>query len=168
MKNVLDMSPNEGKVLWAVVARNQDDALLQTHGADWTTKFDYNGFSGRLEGIDVIDAKTQTSVFNMTYTYDPNGAVKGRSELVEGRDEVFHMDGHSRLKEWLLDAGAGVQTSAYTYDAIDNLENVSVSGGASGRTRSSSHTAITASRTLSTIGRRRSIHRASNTTRAGV
>src|SRR5687768_6817062 len=53
----------------------------------------------------------------------------------KGCDEVFHMDGHHRLKEWLLDygkggAGSGDQASIYTYDSIDNLEKVSVSGSA--------------------------------------
>jgi len=71
----------------------------------------------------------------LKYERDLNGLVSRRTELVEGRDEFFHMDGHHRLKEWLLDygkggPGSGDQASIYTYNAIDNLKNVSVSGSA--------------------------------------
>jgi RHS repeat-associated protein len=122
-------------LLWTVKERNQDDALRVAQGGDWTTTFGYDEQSGKLEAIDVFDEAAKSSVLHLTYERDPNGFVERRTELVEGRDEVFHMDGHHRLKEWLLDygkggAGAGTQASIYSYDSIDNLEKVSVSGSA--------------------------------------
>jgi RHS repeat-associated protein len=71
----------------------------------------------------------------MRYHYDPDGAVDSREELVEGRREVFHMDGHDRLKAWELEYGLGGsnpghRTSTYTYDDFDNLREVSVTGSA--------------------------------------
>jgi YD repeat-containing protein len=107
----------------------------EAQGGDWTTKLDYHDLSGRLEAIEVIDEAAQTSVVQLKYERDLNGLVSRRTELVEGRDEFFHMDGHHRLKEWLLDygkggPGSGDQASIYTCDAIDNLKNVSVSGSA--------------------------------------
>ena len=136
LHQVVDVSPGVGpELLWTVKARSEDDALREAQGGDWTTKLDYHDLSGRLEAIEVIDEAAQTSVLHLKYERDLNGLVSRRTELVEGRDEVFHMDGHHRLKEWLLDygkggVGSGSQASIYTYDAIDNLAKVSVSGSA--------------------------------------
>jgi len=136
LHQVVDVTPGVGpELLWTVKARNENDALREAQGGDWTTKLDYHDLSGRLEAVEVIDEAAQTSVLHLKYERDLNGLVSRRTGLVEGRDEVFHMDGHHRLKEWLLDygkggAGSGNQASIYTYDAIDNLAKVSVSGSA--------------------------------------
>jgi RHS repeat-associated protein len=136
LEHVFDVSPTvPSSLLWTVKERNQDDALRKAQGGDWTTTLDYDEQSGRLEEIKVLDAAAQTSLLHLTYERDDNGFVDRRTEHAEGREEVFHLDGHHRLKEWLLDygkggAGSGSQVSIYTYDSIDNLGKVSVSGSA--------------------------------------
>ncbi|MDC0746392.1 RHS repeat-associated core domain-containing protein [Polyangium mundeleinium] len=135
LQRVADVSPTvAADVLWSVLARNQEDALLMAEGGDWATTMSY-GPNNRIEEIKVVDTPAMTDVLHLNYHYDLNGSVDLREDLVEGRREVFRMDGHHRLKQWRLDYGLGGpnpgnRTSTYTYDDVDNLQEVSVSGSA--------------------------------------
>jgi RHS repeat-associated protein len=109
--------------LWRIDGRNRDNALTAAqYGNGFTVSRSYTPDLGRLSTMRIKNGAT--SVFDLGYTYHPDGFVKTRSDALIGTAETYGYDELSRMTSWTLTAGTTSKTTNYEYDPVGNLTRV--------------------------------------------
>ena len=123
--------------LWTITARNLDDALSQAAFGQNKVQLQnqYLPASGRLQRITATPTiSSGPGFFDVSYTYELNGAVSSRTDPLNARAETYFHDTLDRLITWSLATCAQApcmpaatdlpRSIGYDYDFTGNLMQV--------------------------------------------
>lgn len=122
LKEIFDITAGYTSI-WKIDGRNLDDALTAaTFGNGFTVKRSYTPALGQLSSTQVKQGAT--NVYDVAYTYHPDGLVWTKNDAILGLAETYGYDELSRLTRWQRATTNTNTVTDYKYDPLGNLEHV--------------------------------------------